>query len=228
MSQPPKTTPPAPDAPEPYVSKIDRRTALAWIGVVGAAAAVGAGVVVYGPKMGGQQVTRGYGTDPKLSKPEKAPWSRIMTPGQLQAAALMADFILPPSAAAPSASALGVPDFIDEWVSAPYPDQAKDRPLILNGLNDLSWRAQRQFGVDFLKATTAQRAAVLGAVQAARTGAAHAFFRRFRWLVVGAYYTTPEGFKDIGYIGNVPRTADPGPSEAVKARLASELQKLGL
>jgi hypothetical protein len=70
------------DAPEPYVSKVDRRTALAWIGVVGAATAVGAGVVVYGPKMGGERITRGYGTDPKLVKPEKAPWSRIMIPGQ--------------------------------------------------------------------------------------------------------------------------------------------------
>ena len=75
------------DAPETYVSKIDRRTALAWVGVVGAAIAGGAGVVVYGPKMGGDVVTRGYGTDPKLAKPEKAPWSRIMTADQLTTAA---------------------------------------------------------------------------------------------------------------------------------------------
>ena len=125
------------DGPEPYVSKIDRRTALAWVGVVGAATAVGAGVVVYGPKMGGQRITRGYGTDPKLTKPEKAPWSRIMIDVQLQTAAILADFILPASGAAPSASALGVPDFIDEWVSAPYPDQVKDRAVVLNGLNAL-------------------------------------------------------------------------------------------
>ncbi len=70
---------------QPYVSKIDRRTALAWVGVVGAATAVG-GVVVYGPKMGLERSTRGYGTDPKLAKPEKAPWSRIMIQGQLQTA----------------------------------------------------------------------------------------------------------------------------------------------
>jgi hypothetical protein len=229
MSQPLKTAPPPtpePPADEPYVSRIDRRTALAWVGVVGAAAAVGAGVVVYGPKTGGQ--SRGYGTDPKLATPEKAPWSRIMTPAQLQTAALMGDFILPASATAPSASALGVPDFIDEWVSAPYPEQLKDRPLILNGLNELSWRAKRRFGVDFLKATSAQRTEILRDLQAATAGAGHAFFKRFRWMVVGAYYTTPAGFKDIGYIGNVPRASDPGPSEEVKAHLARELKKLGL
>jgi hypothetical protein len=229
MSQPRETPPaPAPEEPGPYVSKIDRRTALAWVGVVGAALAVGTGVVVYGPKTGGERVTRGYGTDPKLTKPEKAPWSRIMTREQLQAAAVMADFILPATATAPSAGALGVPDFIDEWVSAPYPDQLKDQPLILNGLNELTWRAKARHGVDFLAATPAQRNEILTALQTGAAGAPHGFFRRFRALVIGAYYTTPAGFKDIGYIGNVPRTADPGPSEAVKAHLDRELKKLGL
>ena len=114
-----------------YVRKIDRRTALTWIGVVGAATVVGAGVVVYGPKIGGKTPgTKGYGTDPKLVEPEPAPWPRLLSDGELQAAAALADFILPATATAPAASALGIPDFLDEWVSAPYPDQEKDRPLI--------------------------------------------------------------------------------------------------
>jgi hypothetical protein len=208
------------DAPEPYVSRIDRRTALAWIGVVGAASAVGAGVVVYGPKMGGERITRGYGTDPKLAKPEKAPWSRIMIPAQLQTAAILADFILPASGVAPSASSLGIPDFIDEWVSAPYPDQVKDRPVVLNGLNALSARV--------LKADAAARTAALSALQASADPVARAFWKKFRRLTIGAYYTTPEGFKDVGYIGNVSRTSDPGPSAEVKAVLERELKKLGL
>jgi hypothetical protein len=206
--------------PEPYVSKIDRRTALAWVGVVGAATAVGAGVVVYGPKMGGEHVTRGYGTDPKLSKPERAPWSRIMIQAQLQTAAILADFILPASGAAPSASALGVPDFIDEWVSAPYPDQVRDRPIIMNGLNALSAKV--------LNAGASERAAALAALPASTDPATRAFWKKFRHLTIGAYYTTPEGFRDIGYIGNVPRTSDPGPSAEVKAVLERELKKLGL
>ncbi len=208
------------DAPEPYVSKIDRRTALAWIGVVGAATAVGAGVVVYGPKMGGERITRGYGTDPKLAKPEKAPWSRIMIPAQLQTAAILADFILPASGGAPSASSLGVPDFIDEWVSAPYPDQLKDRPVVLNGLNGLSTHV--------LQAGASARAAALSALQASKDPVAHAFWKKFRRLTIGAYYTTPEGFKDIGYIGNVARASDPGPSAEVKAVLEREFKRLGI
>lgn len=202
------------DTPTPYVSKIDRRTALTWIGVVGAATAVGAGVVVYGPKIGGKAEAKGYGTDPKLNPPAKAPWPRIMTDDQLQVAAVLADFILPATATAPSATALGVPDFIDEWVSAPYPDQLKDRPLILDGLKTL--------GPSLLKAGAPARAAKLGAL------AGTPFFKRFRALTVGAYYTTEAGFKDLGYIGNVTRASDPGPSDEVKAALERELKKLGL
>lgn len=208
------------ETPEPYVSKIDRRTALAWVGVVGAAIVGGAGVVVYGPKMGGEVITRGYGTDPKLTKPEKAPWSRIMTADQLTTAALLADFILPASGAAPSASALGVPDFVNEWVSAPYPDQVKDRPVVMNGLNALSVRV--------LKASAADRAAALAALPKATDAATQAFWKKFRSLTIGAYYTTEAGFKDIGYIGNVARTVDPGPSAEVKAAVEAALKQLGL
>ncbi|HEX3364133.1 gluconate 2-dehydrogenase subunit 3 family protein [Phenylobacterium sp.] len=208
------------ETPEPYVSKIDRRTALAWVGVVGAAIAGGAGVVVYGPKMGGEVVTRGYGTDPKLTKPEKAPWSRIMTPDQLTTAAILADYILPASGPASSASSLGVPDFINEWVSAPYPDQVKDRPVVMNGLNALSAKV--------LRAGASERAAALAALPKATDQATKAFWKKFRGLTIGAYYTTEAGFKDIGYIGNVPRTSDPGPSAEVKAALENAFKKLGL
>ena len=206
--------------PEVYVSKVDRRSALAWIGVVGAAAAVGAGVVVYGPQMGGQRVTRGYGTDPKLAKPEKAPWSRIMIPAQLQTAAILSDFILPASGSAPSASKLGVPDFIDEWASAPYPDQLKDRPIILTGLNALAPKV--------LKTSDADRAAALDGLRHSTDPATQKFWKRFRRLTIGAYYTTPEGFKDVGYIGNVARPSDPGPSPEVKAAVEAQLKKLNL
>lgn len=194
----------------PYVRKIDRRTALTWIGVVGAAIAVGAGVVVYGPKIGGKTPgTKGYGTDPKLVEPEPAPWPRLLSDSELQAAAVLSDFILPASATAPAATALGIPDFIDEWISAPYPDQEKDRPLIRDGLKALGGKPD-------------------AAKLAALPTAAPEFFKRFRHLVIGAYYTTEAGFKDLGYIGNVSRPTDPGPPAEVKAALERELAKLGL
>ena len=194
----------------PYVRKIDRRTAITWIGVVGATTAIGAGVVVYGPKIGGKTPgTKGYGTDPNLVDPAKAPWPRLLSDAELQAAAVLSDHILPASGTAPAATALGIPDFIDEWVSAPYPDQEKDRPLIRDGLKALGPKPDAARLADLPKASPE-------------------FFKRFRYLVIGAYYTTEAGFKDIGYVGNVSRPTDPGPSAEVKAALERELAKLGL
>ena len=206
------------DEPPKYVSRIDRRTALTWIGVVGAATAVAGGVVVYGPKIGGPKSSgkaeaKGYGTDPKLNPPVKAAWPRILTPDQLQTAAILADYILPASGSAPSASSLGIPDFIDEWVSAPYPDQLKDRPLIVDGLTALAPKV--------LKADPAARTAAMAALPG------QPFFKRFRALTIGAYYTTEAGFKDLGFIGNQSRASDPGPSDEVKAVLAARLKGLG-
>ena len=43
------------------------------------------------------------------------------------------------------------------------------------------------------------------------------FFGRFRYLAASGYYTTPQGWKDIGYTGNVPTVDFAGPTpEALK------------
>jgi hypothetical protein len=201
-----------------YTPRIDRRTAIAWIGAVGAA--TGAGVVLAGCHPAQKPAAKGYGTDPNLVNPAKAPWPRLLSKDELTTAAILADFILPASGAAPAASALGIPDFIDEWVSAPYPSQLKDRPIIRDGLKAL--------GRQVLNADAPKRAAALGALPASADEPTRTFFRRFRALTIGAYYTTEAGFKDIGYIGNVSRPSDPGPSAEVKAALETQLKMLGL
>ncbi len=219
----------------PYVSRVDRRTTLAWLGgAVAAGLAAGAGAVPGAAEAAvvAANTLKGYGTDPKLTHPDKAPWPRLMTPAQLQAAAVLCDFILPASADAPSATALGVPDFIDEWISAPYPAQVADRPAILEGLDWLEAEAQRRHHAVLLQLASADRAALLTSLAAKPTDPSlnkpHIFLWRFRALVIGAYYTTKPGFKDIGYHGNVALAAYPGPSDAVKAHLDRELKKLGL
>jgi hypothetical protein len=143
---------------ETYIPKVDRRTAIAWMGAVGAIAATGVVVAGCHPT---EKPAKGYGTDPALNPPAKAPWPRLLSKDELSTAAILADFILPASGAAPSASSLGVPDFIDEWVSAPYPDQVKDRPILRDGLKAL--------GKKVLKADAAKRAAALAALPGDRT-----------------------------------------------------------
>ena len=76
---------------------------------------------------------QGIGTDPNLHKKE-IPWPRVLTPEEKRIVTVLGDIIVPADEFGPAASAVGVPDFIDEWVSAPYPHQLKDRPLVLEGL----------------------------------------------------------------------------------------------
>ena len=67
----------------------------------------------------------GYGTDPDLTKiyhPGDL-WPLTLTRAQRRTAAALCDVILPADAVSLSASRVGVVDFLDEWVSAPYPSQ---------------------------------------------------------------------------------------------------------
>jgi hypothetical protein len=217
----------APDMAAPYVSRIDRRTTLAWL-----AAAAAVPILPWPAEAtAAPLVASGYGADPDLLHPT-VPWPRILTTAQLQTVALLCDFILPASADAPSASAVGVPDFIDEWVSAPYPVQTTDRPVILDGLNWIEAEAMHRHGTALSRLATADRTALFQALTMIPSDPTmvtpHAFFGRFHALTVGAYYTSEAGFKDIGYIGNVALASYPGPSAEVKAVLDARLNKLGL
>ena len=49
-----------------------------------------------------------------------------------------------------------------------------------------------------------------------------AFFSRFRGLAGGAYFATPEGWRAIGYVGNIPLPSFDGPPPEVLARLGVE------
>ncbi|MGJ3626807.1 gluconate 2-dehydrogenase subunit 3 family protein [Sphingomonas sp. MMS24-JH45] len=120
---------------------VDRRAVLVWAGAL--ATAIGAAhhfdISLTGAKA---EAAPGYGTDPAMTDPS-VPWLRPLTPSQRAAVRHVADFILPREGEAPSAGEVGIPDLIDEWVSAPYPEQLKDRTLILDGLGHLDFQARR-------------------------------------------------------------------------------------
>jgi hypothetical protein len=59
----------------------------------------------------------------------------------------------------------------------------------------------------------------LDADEHTEAGTASRFFRRFRDLVAVGYYTTPEGMKEIGYVGNLPLARFEGPPAEVVAKL---------
>jgi hypothetical protein len=225
---------------------ISRRTTLAWVaGAVAAGAiaspwlldhtteAAGPDAPPNWPKPDLPPVTaKGYGSDPDLVAPS-VPWPLTMSPGQRAQAKTVSGMILPADAHSPSAASLPIDAFIDEWISAPYPQQQEDRVLILSGLAWLDAECKARFGGDFAAAGDTQRRAVFddiawrGKVKPGYELPAR-FFARLRALVMGGFYSLPEGLKDIGYMGNAPGTTWPGPTPQALAHLDAGLSGLNL
>jgi hypothetical protein len=171
----------------------------------------------------------GYGTDPDLMKAYSIGdyWPLTLTEEQRRTVAVLSDLILPADERSPSASAVGVPDFIDEWISAPYPTHADDRVVVLQGLHWLDEEGARRFGSPFARLEDAQRDAICDAICRPTEAApeyldASRFFSRFRDLVMAGFYTTAEGMRDIQYVGNLPSQSFDGPPAAVLAQLRIE------
>ena len=206
---------------------MDRRTTIKWM--FAAAATAPSLQVSFGADAGSMardvaSGQKGYGTDPDLVKEWKAggPWPLTLTEqGKLTTRAL-ADLIIPADDHSPAASAVGIVDFIDEWISAPYPQQRGDREIVLPGLAWIEAESQSRFGKAFHAATETQRVAIADNICSASKAApafasAAKFFAKFRDLTAGGFYTTPVGMKDIGYVGNVPlATFDGPPPEVLK------------
>lgn len=213
---------------DPKGPMLDRRAAVVWAGAL--AAALGT-AHYYGIGFGATEgpVAPGYGRDPDMLNPS-VPWPRLMSERQLASARAIADFILPREGIAPSASEIGVHELIDEWVSAPYPEQAGDRKLIFDGLTRLDLMARRHgTAKDFAGAGKAAQAAVLALVaDPASKLATAAFWKRLRRLIIGGYYTTEAGFADIGYIGNTPLKDYPAPTAEMRTAMERIFQQLGL
>lgn len=169
-----------------------------------------------------------YGGDPDLLKTYEPGdlWPLTFNDEQRTTATVLADVIIPKDALGPAASAVGVPAMIDEWISAPYPEQQADRPVVLEGLGWLDTEARRRFAKPFAQLDAAQRHAICDDICFTQTAKppfrkAAEFFSRFRSLCAGAYYATPAGWQAIGYVGNVPLQKFDGPPPEV-------LQKLGV
>lgn len=201
--------------------RIDRRTAIKWVLAASAALQL--------PTVGLAQDTlknvSGYGKDPNLLKIHQLGelWPLTLSEAQRATATVLSDLIIPADEHSPAASKVGVVDFIDEWVSAPYPVNQRDKPVVVEGLAWLDTESRRRFKNSFTALTEKERIAICDDLSAAKPAAQFAeaatFFSRYRALTAGGYYTTPVGMKDLRYVGNVAMTTFEGPPPEVLKRL---------
>jgi hypothetical protein len=168
----------------------------------------------------------GYGSDPNLIKDYKPGelWPLTLTAHQRLMVRVLADAILPADEHSPAASDAGVVEFIDEWISAPYPRQRQDREVILAGLAWLDEESTRRHGVAFADAGGVELQGICDAIcseSRAQPGyrAAAQFFTLFRDLCAGGFYSSPLGRKDLNFVGNVPLERFDGPPQALLSAL---------
>lgn len=206
-------------------TRIDRRKSLKWMASAAAAAPFLGHDVFSAGDAASPSISRGYGLDPDMVKvynPGEL-WPLTFSDEQRQKVTVLCDIIMPADETSPSASSLGVQDFIDEWISSPYPDQAKDRKLILKGLDWLDEEAAVLGAPNFLSLEFEQQTAMCHelAKSAKKSSKEYpgSFFLKMRDLISGGYYTTPEGMKDIGYVGNVAQIEWNGPPPEALAHL---------
>jgi len=238
-----------------YQSTITRRESLKWLGILSAGAllpsivgcesgenttnvanAVGDTIKGHWPDLTLPPITvKGYGKDPSMIIPPTSPWPKTLTAEQLTLVAVLADILVPRDGNVPSATEVNVPDVIDEWVSAPYERQQSDRLTILSALVWINDEARLRFNKAFTILSPVQQLKIIDDIAYQKNDLAPEFtriaraFSRLRKLVLAAFFCSPEGTKDLGYLGNVPIAGDyPGPTDEAMVHLNQVLEDLGL
>ena len=209
-------------------SRINRRPALQWISSATVAIPLLELEVAAAEKPGGRPPSifpKGYGPDPDLIRKYNPGdlWPLTFDKKQRRQMIVLCDIIMPADKTSPSASSLGVHDFVDEWISFPYPAQAGDREIILEGMELLDEKSVLRGKPDFVSLPAKEQLVICEDL--ARKAKANqnrfpgSFFYRLRNLVAGGYYTTPAGMKDIGYVGNIAQAEWNGPPAEVLKKL---------
>jgi hypothetical protein len=154
---------------------------------------------------------------------------KLLTGHEYKTVTRLAELIIPADGGNGSAVDAGAPQFIDLLCS----QNEKLAEIYTGGLLWLDRRMQTDHGSDFVSAGAAQQTAMLDALVAAGRddaddddeededddeGALTPGVRFFGWIrrmTVDAYYTSPIGIQDIGYIGNTALTEYTVPQEAI-------------
>jgi gluconate 2-dehydrogenase gamma chain len=134
---------------------------------------------------------------------------KIFDEHQWRTVQVLCDLIIPADEHSGSATAAGVPEFIDDWLDfRNREDQVETLSAqILGGLTWLDVESTRLFQKDFASATPAQQKQILDRIAWPERAAKEdhhwvAFFNRFRDLTVSGFFSSKMGVADLPYLGN--------------------------
>ncbi len=189
-----------------------RRELLRRIGAALSLAAAGEAVL---PAQDAQHVHQAVAEDRAAQHGAYQP--KALTAHEYATLQRLADLIIPADDRSPGALQAGAADFIDFLCSVS--DEMKD--IYTGGIGWLDNEMQRQYaGKDFLAAQPAQQTAMLDRIawrknQSPELNPGIQFFTWARRMVVDAYYTSPVGMKELGYMGNQALSHFSVPQEAI-------------
>ena len=114
-----------------------------------------------------------------------------------------------------------VPEVIDDWMNVRGRSEATE---IIGGMRWLDMQCNRIYDHDLIDCTVDQQHAILDRIAYPEKAApddsqAVAFFNHLRDLVVGSFYSSKIGIKDIAYVGNRMVPVWNGCPEAVLSKL---------
>ncbi len=172
----------------------------------------------------------GTPSDPDLLAPA-VPWEMALTDEEMRLVAALSDIVIPADDRSPAASAVGVPGYINEFVSAPGHEEALAR--LRGGLAWLNRQARERFGAaEFPALTGSQVHEICDAIRFEPDAPPELrpqarFFDEFRDMVSTGFWTTEEGMRDLGFVGNIPLPSFDGPPPEVLERLGLAGEDLG-
>jgi hypothetical protein len=140
--------------------------------------------------------------DPPVG-PTARPPVQFFTPTEMETVRLLSDPIIPRDEHSGSATDAAVPEFLD-FVMTEWPEH---QTPIRGGLAWLDRESMRRTGKPFRENPEPRHRELLDDIAypaRARPEMAQGveFFNRFRDLVLSGFYSSKEGVKDLGYLGN--------------------------
>lgn len=157
--------------------------------------------------------TPGGRTEEEKVRDAKLLAERFFTEDELKKISILVDLIMPADEQSPAATTLGVPNFIEFMMK----DQPSMQTPMRGGLMWLDFESEEKFGKLFNSLETAQVLEIVDLV-AWPEKATEAYQGGVRWfnmlrnLTCSGYFSTQEGWKYMGYQGNVPNVWDGVPA----------------
>jgi gluconate 2-dehydrogenase gamma chain len=128
----------------------------------------------------------------------------------------LADYIVPADGGSGGAVAAGA----SEWIDLMASENPQLLAIYTGGIAWLDHAMERRYSANFLSASAEQQTGMLDLIayrknESPELGPGIKFFEWARKMVVDAYYTSPIGIKELGYIGNTALSKFEVPQEAI-------------